>query len=328
MPSLHRKICYKHFPDHFDRTIRRRDDGDNPVSRWRHRAIDRGGGWAARCFIRDFSFPPNFSTAKQSHHLTPHHTKNQKWAENGGLADIIIIIGMAANMNMNMGSPQQRFPGEGGGGYGHRMGPNRPESYTDPYGNSYRPSAAYNPPPPRRFGPRNHSDPALYGNNSNGNYYNHNYQPSYDTNTTGSGSGASHGTEPWSNSTDPSSENSSIDKVQQPAGPDLAETYGFNGFGGAPQFQGPILEEYSPRPPPHSQLVHGQGSPLGRPYQGSDLPPPPPPHMNSRDNVQRTPQRGGTLQKFSRNEKNDTLKRTETGEKRKSWLMRRFSKNG
>ena len=207
------------------------------------------------------------------------------------------------------------------------MAPSRPESYADPYGNGYRQSPAFNPPPPRRFGPRNHSDPALYGNNTNnGNYYNHNYQPSYDTNTTGSG--ASHGTEPWSNSTDPSSENSSIDKPQQPANPDLADTYGFSGFGGAPQLQGPILEEYSPRPPPHGRLGYGQSPPGGRPYHGSELPPPPPPHMSSRDAVQRPQQRGGTLQRPFRHEKADTPKRTETGEKRKSWLMRRFSKSG
>ena len=208
------------------------------------------------------------------------------------------------------------------------MASSQPESYADPYGNGFKQPVAYNSPHPRRFGPRNHSDHMLYANsNNNGTYYNHSYQPSYDANTTGSGSGASHGTEPWSNSTDPSSENSSIDKVQQSANPDLAETYGFSGFGGAPQLQGPILDG-PPRPPPHGQHGYGQGAPPGRPYHGSELPPPPPPHLNSRDAGPRPPQRREVLQNSFGGEKNDSSKVTGTGEKRKSWLMRRFSKNG
>jgi hypothetical protein len=71
-------------------------------------------------------------------------------------------------------------------------------------------------------------------------YPSHGYQQSYDTVTTASGTG-SHGTEQWGNSTDPSSENSSLDRINQVAKPDLGEVYGFSGFGGAPQFQGPIL---------------------------------------------------------------------------------------
>ena len=216
------------------------------------------------------------------------------------------------------------------------MPANQPESYVDPYGNAYRQSPA--PLTPRRFGPRNHSDPALYGNNSNGNYNgnyaqpSHNYHPSYDTATTGSGSAGSNGTEPWANSTDPSSENSSVDRIHQTAKPDLAETYGFNGFGGAPQFQGPILEEYGQGAPAYGQPGYGQDVNGGRyAYQGNDVPPPPPPHLPPKDRQATLPSgpsgRGGTLRKEFNAPQPPPKSRPESGEKRMSWLKRRFSKN-
>ena len=172
--------------------------------------------------------------------------------------------------------------------------------------------------------PRNDSDPALYGQNSNqGVYPTHGYQQSYDTVTTASGSG-SHGTDQWGNSTDPSSENSSLDRINQVIKPDLGEVYGFSGFGGAPQFQGPILEEHGHGNPAYGEPGYGQSSkgmgPAsgGHPYRGSNgAPPPVPPHVPLKENAPRVPIRLGS---------SSGNIRPDVGEKRKSWFKKRFSK--
>lgn len=215
---------------------------------------------------------------------------------------------------------------------------NRPDSYIDSRGNQ---PGHYNQPQRRQFGPRIQSDPALYGNNSHQSqvYPAYGYQQSYDTvTTTGSGSN-SQGTDQWGNSTDPSSENSSIDKiqqVQQAPKPDLAETYGFSGFGGGPQFQGPILEEFDQGSPTYGQPGYGRwnGNGNGRAYQGNGGPPPPPRHGAAPREVPppvpnklhapngRPPMYGNGPVPMHRQES-----RTDKGEKRKSWLKRRFSRN-
>ena len=223
----------------------------------------------------------------------------------------------------NNANTQQRFPGDIGGYYSNRVSQSRPESYVDNSGNY---SGQYSQ--PRRFGPRTVSDPALYGNNSNnGVYPMHGYQQSYDTVTSGTGS---HGTDPWGNSTDPSSENSSIDKIQQASKPDLAEAYGFNGFGGAPQFQGPILEEHGQGAPTYGQPGYGQSQ--GRPspnraYQGNGVPPAPPPHAVLKDSSPRVPIKLG-IPSGTESYIHGQIPggRPDVGEKRKSWLKRRFSK--
>lgn len=174
----------------------------------------------------------------------------------------------------------------------------------------------------RRFGPRNNSDPALYGHNGSQEVYpSHAQQMSYDT--VGSASNGSHATDQWGNSTDPSSENSSIDRVQAPTKvvkPDLGETYGFNGFGGGPQFQGPILEEHGQGAPGYGQPGYGQEQAVARngySQQGNGAAPPPPPHKDDRPRV---PIKLGAPPVGSRPPPPvDT-------EKRKSWLKRRFSK--
>lgn len=83
----------------------------------------------------------------------------------------------------------------------------------------------------------------LFGGQPQHVYPSHSYQQSYDTVTSGE--------QQWGTSTDPSSINSSVDRIQQPtqssAQPGIpedrvpTETYGFNGFGGKPQLdvQGP-----------------------------------------------------------------------------------------
>ncbi|MCJ1478934.1 hypothetical protein MMC13_007618 [Lambiella insularis] len=229
-------------------------------------------------------------------------------------------------MGYNNGHPQQRFPGDTGGYYGNRMTQSRPESYID---NGGAHTGHYNQ--HRRFGPRTNSDPMLYGHNSNKVYPSHDYQQSYDTVTSGTGT---NGTDQWGNSTEPSSENSSIDKTQ-PAKPDLAEIYGFSGFGGGPQFQGPILEEHGQGAPTYGQPGYGQpsyGQSQGRPspsraYQGNGVPPPPPPHIMPRESAPRVPIKLGGLPGSSSYANGPVqISRTDTSEKRKSWLKRRFSK--
>ncbi|KAL8944356.1 MAG: hypothetical protein Q9211_000623 [Gyalolechia sp. 1 TL-2023] len=213
--------------------------------------------------------------------------------------------------------PQARFGGEASAGYyNNRVSMGRPDSFIDNYGNS-----PTQPGYGRRIGQRANSDPALYGTNSHSLYPVHSYQQSYDTVASASGN-ESHNTDPWGNSTDPSSENSSIDRVQAPK-PDAAESYGFNGLGGAPQFQGPILEENGTNSPSYGQAGYGQPQ---KPIKGSPLhprnagPPAPPPHGVPHQVPPRVPIKLGT------SPGNDRPLSNAPGEKRKSWLKRRFSK--
>lgn len=202
------------------------------------------------------------------------------------------------------------------------MGGSRPESYIDNNGNPQVP-----PHHGRRFYPghRVNSDPVMYGNNNRGGVYpTHGYQQSYDTvaSASANGSGA---TDQWGNSTDPSSENSSIDKVPQASKPDMGEAYGFSGFGGAPQFQGPILEEHGSESPAYGQPGYGHshpGMPGAIPFQGNEAAAPiPPPHGMHKQNPPRVPIKLGNPVQLPTSPSS-----TVNGEKRKSWLKRRFSK--
>lgn len=169
------------------------------------------------------------------------------------------------------------------------------------------------------------SDPALHGQNSQSVYPSHGNQQSYDTVASASayGSGA---TDPWGNSTDPSSENSSIDRVQPPPKPDGGEQYGFSGFGGAPQYQGPILEEHGSGSPAYGQPGYGQSHVIpggGLPFQGNTIAPPPPAHGSGGQTVPRVPIKlGGSAPAI------DSSSPTPSSpERRKSWLKRRFSRS-
>lgn len=211
---------------------------------------------------------------------------------------------------------QQRSPADGGGYYGNRISHSRPDSIIDNYGNTPNQFGSG-----RRFGPRNHSDPALYGhNNTQGVYPSHGHQQSYDT--VASASNGSHATDQWGNSTDPSSENSSIDRVHTAPKPDLGEAYGFNGFGGAPQIQGPILEEHGHGAPGYGHPGYGQSQAAagnGHPYQGNGAPAPPS-HAPTKDAGPRVPIKLGSSAVGSRPPP------TVDTDKRKSWLKRRFSR--
>ena len=212
---------------------------------------------------------------------------------------------------------------ENGGYYGHRSSLARPDSFIDSYA---VPSNQY--PGNRRLSQRLHSDSALPGPNSPPGFPSHGYQPSLDASGSSSAN-ESHGTDQWGNFTDPSSENSSIDKVQQAPKPDLGEIYGFSGFGGAPQFQGPILEERGQGPSAFSQTGSGrsQGTirgvnsyPSREVAQDVSSPPPPPPHAPSKGNMPRGPIKLGNSPSSA------NVSPVTPSDKRKSWLKRRFSK--
>lgn len=202
------------------------------------------------------------------------------------------------------------------------MSHSRPDSMIDNYGNLPNQYGSS-----RRFGPRNHSDPALYGHTSTqGVYPSHGHQQSYDT--VASASNGSHATDQWGNSTDPSSENSSIDRVQTAPKPDLGEAYGFNGFGGAPQFQGPILEEHGQGAPGYGHPGYGQSqfaAGNGHPYQGNEAPAPPP-HAPTKDAGPRVPIKLGSPAVTGSSAGASRQSSTVDTDKRKSWLRRRFSK--
>ncbi|KAM5430629.1 hypothetical protein McanMca71_005455 [Microsporum canis] len=137
--------------------------------------------------------------------------------------------------------------------YGSRGYQSRPESYVDAYGNSDVGQNNYNSQrPSRRPAPRTNSDLNYIPNPSNSYYPQAPYQNNNDMNPNSnspSGSG-NRSVDHWMNSTDPSSVNSSMDRLQQqlhqqqqqqqqqPQGqpkyedlPPPADNYGFSGFG-------------------------------------------------------------------------------------------------
>lgn len=166
-----------------------------------------------------------------------------------------------------------------------------------------------------------------HANAPGGVYPSHGQQQSYDT--VASASNGSHATDQWGNSTDPSSENSSIDRVQPAAKPDIGEAYGFNGFGAGPQFQGPILEEHGHGAPGYGQPGYGQervADGKGYPYQGNGAPIPPP-HAPPKENSPRVPIKlGGSSRPGNPVPISGKPATAIDSEKRKSWLKRRFSK--
>jgi len=122
--------------------------------------------------------------------------------------------------------------------------------------------------------------------------------------TTASGSGSSPETIGYS--TDPSSENSSVDRIA-PLPKEPIDNYGFNGFGNTPQYTlpGASLEQYGAQ---RQQNVY--------PNQG---PPPPRKEVGSRVPMK--------LNATSGNAGRAPEARPSVGEKRKSWFGKRFSKN-
>ncbi|KAI9687307.1 MAG: hypothetical protein M1822_002350 [Bathelium mastoideum] len=227
-----------------------------------------------------------------------------------------------------------------GGYYGSRAPTARPDSY-------YHDGYGAGPAPPRhRYGQRLNSEPTLARHNNmnpghgHGVYPSHGYHQSHDTVNTGMSNG-SESTGQWANSTDPSSENSSIDRVnastvkQEPQ-----ETYGLTGFGGAPNLQGPILEEYGTGSHGAAYPVPNMGRMPGQNVAGAF------PHQQYRDAPPAVPPKAGQLQGQRKlmklNSAPDPSSNAEVGapiqpqlshtpseksEKRKSWFKRRFSRD-
>jgi hypothetical protein len=168
--------------------------------------------------------------------------------------------------------------------------------------------------------------------NGQGVYPTHGYQQSRDTMNTGGSNGSQ--SEPWTYSTDPSSENSSIERSTPVTKPDLSEQYGFAGFGGAPQFQGPILEYENNNEASYRQQ-NGAGPSSNGGYfpqrqNGANVPPPVPAKLHSPNNPNVIKLSGGYSQPLGQSSGNAPTRpmtRSNTGEKKKSWFKRRFSKD-
>lgn len=186
----------------------------------------------------------------------------------------------------------------------YNNGMTRPDSYQNSADNA-GPSNGYYP--NRARYPRTASEPHF--NNGQGVYPVPGNQQSYETVTTASGSGSS--ADPAGYSTDPSSENSSMDRIAPPP-KEPAEIYGFNGFGSNPQYLPPgsgIGEQYGA----NGAQRQGNG------YQRDG--PPPLPRKESAG--QRVPIKLGST---DGNVVKEEI-RPVVGEKRKSWFGKRFSKN-
>ncbi|TAQ83687.1 hypothetical protein B7494_g7988 [Chlorociboria aeruginascens] len=187
---------------------------------------------------------------------------------------------------------------------GKSNGMTRPDSYYNT-GDNVGPSNGYYP-NRARYPARTASEPHI--SNGQGVYPLPGNQQSYETVTTASGSGSS--ADPAGYSTDPSSENSSVDRIAPlPVPPkEPAETYGFNGFGNSPQFVPP-----------------GAGLPGDRFHggqQGYDYGPPPVPRKQV--NPQSPIKLGSTGNSPTSPE---IQSRPPAAEKRKSWLSKRFSRS-
>ena len=152
-----------------------------------------------------------------------------------------------------------------------------------------------------RHGPRGGSY-NNYNGGGNGVYPQHGYHQSHDTVTSGQTYG-SDSTGPWANGTDPSSENSSLDRIPQHDNMHAGQ----NGYGGYPR---PIPEDgqYTPQ----QQQGYG-GGPVQPP--GGQRKPIPLGGGGAGDAAFSAPPRGN-LPSTARPEP----------EKKKGWLKRRFSK--
>jgi hypothetical protein len=179
----------------------------------------------------------------------------------------------------------------------------RPDSYYNNMDNG--PSNGYYPNRARH--PRTAVEPH-YGHGQ-GVYPAPGNQPFYETVTTASGSGSS--SEPAGYSTDPSSDNSSLDRIAGVGMKESSENYGLDGFGATPQLS-PLdhgLEQY---------VSNGTPRKVNNGYMNQAPPP--------------VPQKGGsaTLRKpiklGTTSGNAGPAIQAPVPEKRKSWFGRRFSR--
>ncbi|KAL4870814.1 hypothetical protein BDV12DRAFT_165287 [Aspergillus spectabilis] len=222
----------------------------------------------------------------------------------------------------------------------HNSRPNysRPNSYIDNGNGHYNgggPSESYYPYAqnggrrPRQH-PRNYSDQPTYANHQNGYSQNGHVQNKYyksSDNVVASPSGSGGIPDQWANSTDPSSINSSLDQfqqqqqqqqLQQQQEKTIAESYGFQGFGGGPNFN-----EQMPTSNAAGKAPYGQGPaqpPVPDPNIGGPVggPDPGPPLVAGRRHLQR---------KSIQQQQSFSSDAGDNATKRKSWFKRTFSKN-
>ncbi|KAJ5624212.1 hypothetical protein N7510_000521 [Penicillium lagena] len=226
----------------------------------------------------------------------------------------------APQNHMNRGYTDQSY--YSGGGRGTQS---RPDSMVDGYQNAGGQAADNNYYPyqnnqtgrsrPRQYS-RMSTDQAVYANNSQAGYPQQGYQRSYDNVAAISGSGSGY-TDPYGQSTDPSSINSSMDQLQQQAMQQhrmdervYADTngYGYQGGGGGGYGQtynanGNANSKTLPSPPVPAHDPSYWGGPVG----GSSAPQAPLPRNHLR--------------------KNTNTNQSTPNEKRKSWFKRRFSRD-
>ncbi|KAJ5289152.1 hypothetical protein N7478_002182 [Penicillium angulare] len=247
----------------------------------------------------DFDFDFFFQQRMQRHKWVQLHKWETSVDEQVITLLILVSIPLGPQANMNRGYSEQSA------NYG-RGTQSRPDSVID-YGAS---SSQAQPQTPDSHYPYNQSgggqrrprhaarasnDQAFYGSGGNSNAQNtstqqQNYHRSNDNVTANSGSAAS--TDPYGQSTDPSSMNSSMDQLQQQAlhqqrlDERAQAEYGFQGFGGGPNFNASGMPV---APVPAAGSSYGQS----QPQQG----------------------------------KANAIRKPVNNEKRKSWLKRRFSKD-
>lgn len=210
--------------------------------------------------------------------------------------------------------------------YGARSYPRRPEStQMERPGGMGRPDSYYGM---DNGGPNNayYPNQARHPRAANGVYPAPGGQPSYETVTTASGSGSS--LEPAGYLTDPSSDNSSLDRMAAVAAAKEkpSETYGLDGFGQIPQFAPPgshLELQYSWNGAQQQQQRQGNG------YSNQGATPPPPPQkggMGVTAPIRRVPIKLGSTGGNAGPSIPTPTKPVAAAEKRKSWFGRRFSR--
>jgi hypothetical protein len=227
-----------------------------------------------------------------------------------------------------------------GGYYGRPRDPYNPRNSYAPrdYYNSRRESYGtpdsqdnYGPPPPRhRYARGMPSDPAMNRHvpYSQPVYPNNSHQQSRETFVTGESSGSQ--SEPWANSTDPSSENSSIDRFTAAQKyPEAADGPGPSNYGrgSIPEDRATDANQTNPygQPPPRIQTNGAGYYNVGKRALNFELPSVPPYASNVPSQLSQTP----PLTVTSGNAAPPPKSKLQRGEsqKRLSWLKKRFGRS-